>query len=58
MHVLTAPDGSFAFVFTKDEKELGLAILDNFTPTSEEGKQNLDESKSRIITAGDDSPMQ
>jgi hypothetical protein len=58
MEVLIADDGSFAFVFTKREKELGLAILDSFTPLNEEGKEEIAKFKSRIITAGDDGTLQ
>lgn len=58
MEVLIADDGSFAFVFTKGEKELGLAIIDSFNPLNEEGKQEIAKFKSKIITAGDDSTLQ
>jgi len=53
MEVLTADDGSFALVFSKEEKELGLAILENFTATTKQGEENLNDAKSRIIMAGE-----
>lgn len=52
MRVQGYADGSFVFIFSAEEKKLGLAILDSIHPYNEESRNNMEIAKDEVRCAG------
>lgn len=56
MRVQGNEDGSFVFIFSPEEKKLGIQILKSFVCASEEQKQAIAVALQEILFAGMETP--
>ena len=56
MRILTQPDGSFMFVFTSEEKKLGIDIISMLRPITAEDKMQQRKAIHDITYAGVEPP--
>jgi len=52
MHIETADDGSFIFVFRANEVDFGIQILTSIEPASDEGEAAIQRSIDMLIECG------
>lgn len=52
MHVIGREDGSFVFIFSENEKHIGVAMLNVLSPANADDTHSIALARAEILSAG------